>query len=57
MVNVIKSTSSEYIFEIINYDISDTFNPPGSQNNRSNLWQKHRPESFILSLQEIPTIR
>ncbi|WP_407483160.1 hypothetical protein [Elizabethkingia meningoseptica] len=39
-VNVIKNTSSEYIFEIINYDISDTFNPPGNQNNRSNLWQK-----------------
>ena len=31
MVNVIKSTSSEYIFEIVNYDVTDTFNPPGSQ--------------------------
>ncbi|MCT4174799.1 hypothetical protein HZP56_17670 [Elizabethkingia anophelis] len=40
MVNVIKSTSSEYIFEITNYDVTDTFNPPGSQNYRNNLWQR-----------------
>lgn len=39
MVNVIKSTSSEYIFEIVNYDITNTFNPPGSQNNTNHSWQ------------------
>ncbi|MCL1663398.1 hypothetical protein M2T78_03980 [Elizabethkingia ursingii] len=39
MINVIKSTSSEYIFEIVNYDITNTFNPPGSQNNTNHSWQ------------------
>ncbi|CAM3453683.1 hypothetical protein ELOC111193_05765 [Elizabethkingia occulta] len=40
MINVIKSTSSEYIFEIVNYDITNTFSRPGSLNNTNNLWQR-----------------
>lgn len=32
-INVIKNTPSEYIFEIVNYDMTDVFNVPGINRN------------------------